>query len=49
MEPLTESSKLNVQPLSVSETSKPSQNQSSKKYSNEDENVTRVYLSLEIS
>jgi hypothetical protein len=42
MEPLTGSLRLNAQPLSVCETAKPSQNQSSKKYSNDAENVAPV-------
>jgi hypothetical protein len=44
MEPLTGSLKPIAQLLSVCETSKPSQNQSSKKYSNEAENVAPVVI-----
>jgi hypothetical protein len=40
MEPLDGCLELNAQPLLAGETSKPSQNQSSKKYSNRAENVT---------
>lgn len=39
MEPLDGCLELNAQPLSAGETSKPSQNQSSKKYSNGTKNV----------